>query len=103
MLHDRIKHKYNQYFINEINKRLNWIQIQAGATQLLNHRVYSPAILQACCSFSIDGTISVNSKNEELIVIRDNKNNELFGFAIDGYGLFGTICDATLKINEHIN
>ena len=104
-----------------------WIKIQAGATwehliQFLNPHGYSPAILQSYCSFSIGGTISVNahgitsdyalydsvlsftlinSQNEELIVTRDNENNELFGLAIGGYGLFGIICDVTLKINEN--
>lgn len=106
-------------FIKNITPKTVWVG--AGATWAdliykLNFYKLSPAILQSYCTFSVGGSISVNShgitSNEtiastvlEMIIIspdgslfRCKPQDKLFGLIIGGYGLFGIIVVAKLRI-----
>ena len=106
-------------FIKNINPKTVWIG--AGATWAdliykLNFYKLSPTVLQSYCTFSVGGSISVNShgitSNEtiastilEIMIITPDGNlfqckpeNKLFGLIIGGYGLFGIIIAVKLKI-----
>jgi len=107
------------------------VMVESGITWsdliiYLDKRGLSPMILQSYSSFSVGGTISVNahgitsdnsiyhsilkltiidSSGETIVCDRDNendKNRELFGLVIGGYGLFGIITHVKLQIVRNV-
>ena len=96
----------------------------SDALQYLNKYDRSVSVMQAFSSFSIGGSISVNGhgwqhnappvsstivsfsimKADGQILECDRINNEeLFGLAIGGYGLFGIILDIKLRVVDNRN
>mgnify|MGYP001444019383 FL=1 len=96
----------------------------SDALQYLNKYDRSVSVMQAFSSFSIGGSISVNGhgwqhnappvsstivsfsimKADGQILECDRLNNEeLFGLAIGGYGLFGIILDIKLRVVDNRN
>jgi FAD/FMN-containing dehydrogenase/SAM-dependent methyltransferase len=99
----------------------------AGATwadviRVLNAHGRAPRTLQSYASFSVGGTLAVNghgitsdfcvaesvvrftlvrADGTVVVVSRDNEHRELFGLALGGYGLFGVIFDATLRVDAN--
>jgi FAD/FMN-containing dehydrogenase len=82
----------------------------------------SVAVMQSNNSFSVGGSISVNchgwqpnsppiastvvsfrliNANGEIVTCSRNENPELFSLVLGGYGLFGVILDARLKVVEN--
>lgn len=119
--------KFNK--ILKFDQKNKLITVQPGISwgeliYYLNQYSMSPMTLQSYCSFSVGGSISVNahgitndygiyeSIHEFKIIMSNLKietcnrdiNSELFSLVIGGYGLFGVICEITLKIvsNENI-
>jgi FAD/FMN-containing dehydrogenase len=80
---------------------------------------FSPAVTQCNHDFSVGGTLSVNAHgwpvpfapfgttvrrfrlmlaDGSVVVCSDSENPELFRFAVGGYGLFGIVIDAELRM-----
>jgi FAD/FMN-containing dehydrogenase len=83
---------------------------------------FSPAVTQSNHDFSIGGTLSVNAHgwpvpfgpfgntirrfrlmlaDGSVVVCSDSENPELFRLAVGGYGLFGIVIDAELRMVEN--
>jgi FAD/FMN-containing dehydrogenase len=83
---------------------------------------FSPAVTQSNHDFSVGGTLSVNAHgwpvpfgpfgttirrfrvmlaDGSVVVCSDSENSELFRLAIGGYGLFGIVIDAELRMVEN--
>jgi FAD/FMN-containing dehydrogenase len=83
---------------------------------------FSPAVTQSNHDFSVGGTLSVNAHgwpvpygpfgttirrfrlmlaDGSVVVCSDSENPELFRFAVGGYGLFGIVIDAELRMVEN--
>ncbi|TEB18997.1 oxidoreductase [Perkinsus sp. BL_2016] len=103
------------------------VRTEPGATwgqliKYLNDFGMSPLIMQSYCSFSVGGTVAVNahgitsdygmyesvvsldiidSSGQRLTCSRTN-NRELFSLVIGGYGLFGFICEVTIKVVPNV-
>ena len=119
--------KFNK--ILKFDQKNKLITVQPGISwgeliYYLNQYSISPMTLQSYCSFSVGGSISVNAHGitndygiyesiHEFKIILSNLqietcsrdiNSELFSLVIGGYGLFGVICEVTLKVvpNENI-
>ncbi len=102
-------------------------RVSAGARwrdviRVLDPIGFSPAITQSNHDFSVGGTLSVNAHgwpvpfgpfgttirrfrlmlaDGSVVVCSDSENSELFRFAVGGYGLFGIVFDAELKMVEN--
>ena len=113
----------------EIDSVSNILTIGSGALwsealHFLNNYGKSISVMQAFSSFSIGGSISVNghgwqhnsspvssrvrsftlmNADGEIIECSRNKNKELFGLVIGGYGLFGVILDVKLNVVNDVN
>src|SRR5258708_7070526 len=83
---------------------------------------FSPAVTQSNHDFSIGGTLSVNAHgwpvpfgpfgttirrfrlmlaDGSVVICSESENSELFRFAVGGYGLFGIVIDAGLRMAEN--
>lgn len=108
----------------ELDEERNILRVQAGALwrdiiAFLDLRGRSVAVMQSNNSFSVGGSISVNchgwqfgrgpiaSTVESFRIMKADgtiarcsreENRELFGLALGGYGLFGVILDAELRV-----
>lgn len=117
-------------FMNNIlkfNKQKKLVTVESGITWsdlivFLNNLGFSPKTLQSYSSFSVGGSISVNSHgitndyglhdsiiaiwilnyNTKLIKCNRIKNHKLFSLIIGGYGLFGIILKVKLKVTKNI-
>lgn len=102
------------------------ITVQAGATwddiqKYINPYGLSVKVMQSQNIFTVGGSISVNvhgrdirndslidtvesfrllTSKGEIINVSRTENKELFPYVIGGYGLFGVILDATLKLTD---
>lgn len=97
----------------------------AGATwadviRVLNPHGKTPRTLQSYCSFSVGGTMAVNGHGitsdyclaESVVrftlvkadgsVEEVERSNELFGLVLGGYGLFGIVFEATLRVDDNV-
>ncbi len=112
----------------EFDNKENLLTIGSGATWIdaiyfLNKRKKSVHVMQSFSDFSIGGSISVNAHGwhpgagplgntiQELLVYTPeqgvtkcspNLNNELFSLVIGGYGLYGIILEAKIKVIDNI-
>jgi len=112
----------------EFDNKDNLLTIGSGATWIdaiyfLNQQKKSVHVMQSFSDFSIGGSISVNAHGwhpgagplgntvQELLVYTPeqgvtkcspNLNNELFSLVIGGYGLFGIILEAKIKVVDNI-
>lgn len=113
------------------NKDTDTVTVGTGAMwadliRYLNQFGKAPRTLQSYCSFSVGGTLSVNghgittdytmaesvvrftlikADGETIECARDAKNDEqreLFKLCLGGYGLFGVIYEATLRVNNNV-
>ena len=108
----------------ELDESRNILKVQAGAIwkdiiEYLDQRGRSVAVMQSNNSFSVGGSISVNCHGWQFdrppiastvesfrlmqadgTVVRCSRteNQELFSLALGGYGLFGIILDAELRV-----
>jgi FAD/FMN-containing dehydrogenase len=108
----------------QLDEARNILRVQAGARwseiiPLLNARGRSVAVMQSNNSFSVGGSLSVNchgwqakrppiaSTVESFRILRADgsivrcsreENAELFSLALGGYGLFGVVLDADLRV-----
>ena len=102
-------------------------RVSAGARwrdviRVLDPIGFSPAITQSNHDFSVGGTLSVNAHgwpvpfgpfgttirrfrlmlaDGSVVVCSESENPELFRFAVGGYGLFGIVIDAELRMAEN--
>jgi FAD/FMN-containing dehydrogenase len=117
-----------KYFNNvSYNPVAQTVRAEPGATwgqliKYLNDFGMSPLIMQSYCSFSVGGTIAVNAHGitsdygmYESVISLDvidstgqrltcsrTQNRELFSLVIGGYGLFGFICEVTMKVVPNV-
>ncbi len=108
----------------ELNKKKMTIKVQSGAVwadiqNLLDKEGLSVKAMQSINIFTVGGTLSVNAhgiahnpgpisstvrsmrimlSNGEIVTASREKNKELFGLVIGGYGLFGVILDAEIEV-----
>lgn len=111
--------------LNIVNKQAT---VQAGMTWAELQKFVAPhklavKAMQSYNDFSIGGSMSVNvhgqdqksgqlintivsfkllQPNGQVINVSRTENNELFGLAIGGYGLFGVIIEATLDLTNDV-
>ena len=116
---------HNQMSLDQKTKILT---VQAGATwaqiiPYLDELGYSPIVMQSDNAFSIGGSISVNchgwqygyppiaatvqsikiiTADGQIKICSRTQNKELFSLALGGYGLFGIILEADLKVTPNI-
>jgi len=102
-------------------------RVSAGARwrdviRVLDPIGFSPAVTQSNHDFSVGGTLSVNAHgwpvpfgpfsttirrfrlmlaDGSVVVCSESENPELFRFAVGGYGLFGIVIDAELRMAEN--
>jgi len=102
-------------------------RVSAGARwrdviRVLDPIGFSPAITQSNHDFSVGGTLSVNAHgwpvpfgpfgttirrfrlmlaDGSVVVCSESENPDLFRFAVGGYGLFGIVIDAELRMAEN--
>ncbi|HKD37972.1 MAG TPA: FAD-binding oxidoreductase, partial [Pirellulales bacterium] len=108
----------------ELDERNNLLHVQAGARwseiiPYLDKRRRSVAVMQSNNSFTVGGSISVNchgwqpnrppmdstvdslrlmKADGEVVRCSRTENAELFSLVLGGYGLFGVILDADLRV-----
>jgi FAD/FMN-containing dehydrogenase len=111
----------------EPNTNSRIYRVSAGARwrdviRVLDPIGFSPAITQSNHDFSVGGTLSVNAHgwpvpfgpfgttirrfrlmlaDGSVVVCSESENPELFRFAVGGYGLFGIVIDAELRMAEN--
>lgn len=106
-----------------LDAKARTLRVQAGATwkevlPYLHARGFSPLVMQAYNDFTVGGSLSVNAHGLQpaapiahsvqsfrlmladgrLVRCSRSERSELFQLAIGGYGLFGVILDAELRV-----
>lgn len=114
--------------ILEVDSDAKRVTVQSGATweaviEAVNPADLSVAVMQAYTGFTVGGSLSVNVHesdpnygpligtvdsfrlllaNGTLLDVSRERHPELFGLVIGGYGLFGVIVDATLRLTDNV-